>query len=708
MSDTPAPPPEPSAPTEGTAKRKRGCLNLVGAGLVVIGLVGSGLFAMKWSSDQKALETQEAAAEAAFAPARDKLAEGISAEVGEGMPAYDIDKTIRVIHEIDQAVANSDNLEDWLAQMSKQDYRGVAPEVLEARQELLNVLMKVYARQVALEDQEALWNFSSGLVVLSAMSMVEIEGELDMVSPNGSLSVDQEKAEELLDRLLASQEEQAQLQRELRLVEAELTRAMVGYSSVYYKYVEEWDRVSLARERAYLASWNGQWDMALESADEAIRLAPLEREAHLLKAMALIEQGGESDREAEQILGKYLDDHPGQSAPALLLMGVLNARNGDRERAQLSFQQAALNYPKQAASLTDLLDPYRSRVWLRHSAQGSHMLELYQSTMLGAGYFSPDLQLARMAFEDGDFEGGRDKVLDHFRRRSNQGQWDFILSDLEFCHTLLGDDYRRIFPEDAWLDLVVTEAMLSDKLNVKVNNRSDMALHNATLVVALYLTDMFQGDYQTVSAERTQPVVSPRKVTDFGTVEIVFDRFFTEKGPDDIIDARAILVTDEAVVWVDTQEFKAESLQALTLQARTNAPKPEVEDPIQTWTRSMSDRVLEQTRGDSTLSFSDDLFSDDLTFQLPRELSLLRPLFRLRHGGTLHEAEENFLVGDHIELTFSDVGNLNVKEGATDIELLGRTPIGDVVMTWRMSPDGSTRLVDVGLDGFTAEFEAAE
>ena len=698
--------PEPPAPTENRqrAPRRRGCLTLI-VGVVVV-IVGLGV--MKWSVDQRALEEQGQAAAEAFAPAMEKLEEGIGAQTDDGMPAYDIDKTIRVIHEIDQAVDNAANLEDWLAQMSKQDYRGVAPEVLEARQELLNVLMKVYARQVALEDQEALWNFSSGLVVLSAMSMVQIEGELGPVTPSGSLSVDQEKAEELLDRLLASQEEQARLQKELRAVEAELTRAMVSYSSVYYKYVEEWDRVSLARERAYLAAYNGWWDMTLESSQAAIALAPLEREAHLLQAMALIERDGESDREAEQILRKYLEAHPGQSAPALLLLGVLNARSGDRDRAQLSFQQAALNYPKQAESLTDLLDPYRSRAWLRRSAQGSHVLELYQSTMLGAGYFSPDLQLARMAFEDGDFEGGRDKILDHFRRRSNQGQWDFILSDLEFCHTLLGDDYRRIFPEDAWLDLVVGEALLSDKLNVKINNRSDMVLHNATLVVALYLTDMFQGDYSTVSAERTQPVVLPREVTDFGAVEISFDRFFTEKGTDDIIDARAILVTDEAVVWVDTEEFKAESLHALNLQAHTSAAAdtPLTEDPLQVWTRSMSDTVIQKTRRGSSLRFSDDLFSDDLTFQLPRELTLLRPLFRLRHGGTLHEAEENFLVGDHIELTFSDVGNLNVKEGATDIALLGRTPIGDVVMTWRMRPDGSTTLTDVSLDGFTAAFNA--
>jgi len=691
MSDDPTAPP----------KKRQGRL-IAGAIVAVPLLIAAGWYYSHWSAEQAAIAEQTVRAEAAFSPAMASLDEGIAAVAEPDQPAYDIDKTIRVIHEIDQAVNNADDLESWLAQTARQDYRGVAPEVLEARRALLDVLMKVYARQVALEDQEALWEFSSGLVVLSAMSMVEIEGDLNLMAPSGNLSVDQEKAEEMLDKLLASQEEQARLQSELRAVEAELTRAMVRYSEVYYRYLEEWDGVNLARERAYLAVWNGWWDKALASAREATELAPLDREAHLLEAMALIEGGGgERDREAERLLVDYLEAHPDASAPALLLLGVMSARAGDTEGAQLNLQQAALNYPKQAEALTDRLDPYQARTWLLRSAQGSHVLELYQSTMLGAGFFSPDLQLARMSFEAGDFEGGRTRVLEHFRRRSNQGQWDFILSDLEFCQVLLGDDYRRIFPEDTWLDLMVDEALLSDKLHVKVENRSDWSLHNATLVVALYLTDMFQGDYEAVSAEKTQPIVPPGEVTDFGSVEIRFDGFHADKGPKDIIDARAILITDEAVVWVDSEAFKAKALQKLNLQSRAEEAR---EAPVQSWTRSVADAVLQETRGASTLTVSDDLLLDDLTFQLPRELTLLRPLFRLKHGGTLHEAEENFLVGDHIELTFSDVGNLHGGKVETDIELVGRTPIGDVVMTWRMSPDGATRLVDVSLDGFTAEF----
>jgi len=47
--------------------------------------------------------------------------------------AYDIDDTIRVIHEIDVAVQQSNSLDEWLGQLAGNDYRYVAPEVRQAR-----------------------------------------------------------------------------------------------------------------------------------------------------------------------------------------------------------------------------------------------------------------------------------------------------------------------------------------------------------------------------------------------------------------------------------------------------------------------------------------------------------------------------------------------------------------------------------------------
>jgi hypothetical protein len=47
----------------------------------------------------------------------------------------------------------------------------------------------------------------------------------------------------------------------------------------------------------------------------------------------------------------------------------------------------------------------RSR-YLRKSREGNSIRELYKGTMLGASWFSPDLQLARLDFEAGDFDAG--------------------------------------------------------------------------------------------------------------------------------------------------------------------------------------------------------------------------------------------------------------------------------------------------------------
>ena len=120
------------------------------------------------------------------------------------------------------------------------------------------------------------------------------------------------------------------------------------------------------------------------------------------------------------------------AAPAFLLLGVHQSRLGQDSQAQLSFQQAAAYFPKQAKQLTDMLNPYEMRSFLRQSREGQFIVEMYKSTMLGAGYFSPDLQMAKVLFDKGDDAGGRLKVLDHFARRRTQQQWDFIISDVAF------------------------------------------------------------------------------------------------------------------------------------------------------------------------------------------------------------------------------------------------------------------------------------
>ncbi|NCG22436.1 MAG: hypothetical protein GWP91_25755, partial [Rhodobacterales bacterium] len=396
--------------SKGPSQRTLGCGLLV---VLMIGLPAAGLgLWWKQSSDAvvAAFEAQEALAAEEFKPVYDKLDEAIAA------PAYDLDKTVRVLHEVDMALAEKDSLHDYLMALSTQDYRDVAPEVLEARKEVLDVLMRLYAKQVEAEDQAAMWEVTSELL-LSTLSVVSVSADANLVSPSGAMSVDREQAQGLLNDLKERQATRHQLVIDINQMEHELLEALYNTSQVYHRYHEEWEQLAILRDRSYLAAHNGDWAAAQASAELAIEKAPMEREAHLIAALARIELGNIEDAPAVlDMLSGYVEEHPDRSAPAFLLMGVLHQRSGDSKEALLAFQQSAAYYPKQAEQLTDMLDPYRSRSFLNQSREGGFIVELYKSTMLGAGYFSPDLQMARMMFEQGDDEGAKAKVLDHFAR----------------------------------------------------------------------------------------------------------------------------------------------------------------------------------------------------------------------------------------------------------------------------------------------------
>ncbi|MCB9760575.1 MAG: hypothetical protein H6739_12105 [Alphaproteobacteria bacterium] len=673
---TETPPPSPA---------RRGCAILLIA-TVAVGLAAGGFF---WWQERQALQRQAAEAEAAFAPAREAMQ---AAEVAE--PAYDIDQTIRALHEIDQAAYSAESLPDWLRQVGTRDYRDVAPEVLAARRELLDILQRLYGAQVELEDQEALWDFSASLLLLSTVSVVQVEGDLNPLTPSGAVSVDRAQAQELLDDLVARQEERGRLQAQLRGVEAELLDATLRYSEVFYKYVEEWDRLSQTRDRAYLAASRGDWARAAEAADAAMQQAPKEREAHLLRALAAIEGGEIETPEGAQatraLLTDFIDQHPERSAPALLLLGVLESRVGDPAEGRLRLDEAAKEYPRQSAALDDMLDPYRARAWLRKTPEGGRILDLYQSTMVGAGWFSPDLQMARLAFDAGDAAAGREQVLKHFSRRRNDKQWAALVSDLVYCYELLGDDYRAIFPEDLWLDLELSESTFGSSYGVKVRNRSDRALKNASLVLALRFTDMHAGDLQPFVVGKTQPQVAPHAVTDFGDVEVRYPLWGEEKTTRDVIDPRAVLVSDEAVIWVDTEQFKITEVKEAA-RAAAAAPRP------QDTTQRMLSQALQGIRSEADLTVTKSFLKDDVTVRLPKQLALLRPFFKLRYGDQELPARENLILGDDIALTFEGVGDFEDLNAPVELELIAETPYGAVSMRWMVGPDGTARLLDAGL-----------
>ncbi len=688
MSDSQPTPEAASDSTPSSAWRKlpMGCLIALAVAVALpLGGAGSWWY-LSWKAEQAALAEQAAHAEEVFAPAMEQL------KAVE--PEYDIDATIRVVHEVDLALKEQGDLDEWLRFAATRDHRGVAPEVLEARREILTIVQELYARQTEADEQQAIWEMT-GEMLLSTLSVVQVSGHSGVFGPTGSLSVDREQAQGMLEDMRQRQKERTALLRDIDHVEARLFDALNNYAGVYWDYVEEWDQLSLLRDRAWLAVASGDWEAARASAEIAIQKAPKEREAHLILAMALIESGdGEDLDQAARLLTDYVEDHPDHSAPAFLLMGVLHDRQGDSKAARLALQQSAAYYPRQAEFLDDMLDPYSMRSYLRRSREGATILEQYRSMMLGAGYFSPDLELARTLFAEGREDEARAKVLDHFARRRAQKQWDFVLSDLEFCHGLLGPDYWKIFPEEHWLDLDISSTMFGSSLNVGVKNRSAKTLHNATLVLVLHFTDMVPGDYIAIAAGKTVPAVTAGKTTSFDTVEIAEEVGGVEKTASDIVHHRAILVTNEAVVWVDTDEYKIAQSDAENDRRKEQGAAPPKVAPAERFPAfdTTVDKLVVEATESATLEVISRYGKDDVLIELPKELAILRPLFRLRRNGELFTATDNVIEGDNIQLRFAGVENFDDADATGTLELVAGTPFGEILFSWSPGGDLNWRL----------------
>jgi hypothetical protein len=686
--------------------------SVLGCTILLILVVGASL-ASWWVINQRAHQAQGQRADEEFAPVLDKLLgaptdqqqekdSAAAQEPEQSSDGYDIDRTMQVIHALDSALAGeggADSLRSYLQGLAQMNYQGVAPEVLKARAEFLAVLKDIYAVQIQDEQQEAMWEVTSELI-LTTLSTVQVGGELEAtgLGSTASFQVDRARAREALGELRERQTDKRERIARRAELDGQLVEALLSYSEVYYRYVEEWDRLCVLRDRSYLAAASNRWQEAKGLAAKAIELAPNETEAHLLHALAQIELGeglGEGVDGPSIWLQDFIEKHPDQSAPALLLLGVHKARRGERDGARLDFEQSATYFPRQAALLSANRGPYRQRTFLRKTREGNRILELYKATMLGAGSFSPDLQMAKLSFEEGDFEGGQQKVMDHFSRRRAQQRWDLVLSDLQFCHALLGEDYRRIFPEEAWLDLLVKPTLLGSGLKLAVRNRSPHTLHNATLVLVLQFTDMHPDDYETMTAAKTEPAVLAHETTSFGDLDVELELHGLTKGRDDIVQHRAILVSDEAVIWVDTDEFKiAETEEFRSRRFRGDAiASPGDQKPVSPSMSSLVGRVLTSLPTETSIDLEDGMLRDVLGFTLPRELAALRPLFRLRVGDEAIAPTENLIEGDRIKLRFTGKTELDRQAPPPPVVLEISTMFGAVEMAYAPQPDGSYALI---------------
>lgn len=669
-----------------------GCLKGALAVLVLAASVGGVAFFLYDRAQKQAIEAQTEAARSVFAPVFDKMDEAAA------QPQYDIDKTIRVLHETDRMLKDSKSLPEYLQWAATQDYTGVAPEALKARRQVLEIVMRLYASQVAEEDQAELSRFSAE-TLLQVASMVGVEGEAG-VGISGSFSVDKEQAARVLRQVQEERIERARLRKAVRKAENDLLEALVRYAGTWSTYLKEWDHLCLLRDQAYLAASIEDWDAVAAASREAIALAPHEKEAHLLLALALVEGGPQVLPEVDvmELLDGYMKEHPDATAPALLLLGAEQARRKDLKAAGLSFMQSAAYYPKQSQALSDLFDPYQARSFLRATREGSYVLRLYQATMMGAGHFSPDLRMASLAFQAGDGALGRKKLLEHFYRRRAEGAWDHVLEDIRYCLKEFGAEFVAIFPAESYLDLVVKPGLmgLSDNLSLAVRNRSDVTLHNATLLLCVNFNDMYPDDYEVIVGGPTQAAVLAHEETSFGDVPIEVEVLGKKRTRKDVYRTRAILVSNEAVTWVDTEEYRISEAR----EFRDGAVPRVDATPVRT-----VPGILDHIRQGSTLQVEPSRFGkDDVVIGLPRELVTLSPLFDLKVGDTTIQPDLNNLALDdgRIRLEFKNAFAASETGEQPTLTLKARTPWGrELRIRWEPAGAGQygpPRIEDVSVE----------
>lgn len=669
---------------EGTA-RGRGAL-LFAAGLVTATVVALAVHYSGSGSNDPGAERLEREREVAAqaAPARAALEPPAQPDA-----PHDVEATLRAVRELDLAVKRAGSVREFLEHVGRGDYRRVSPKVLATRKRIVEVLVKYYAALDRQREEDELWGtferFSDELARVLQATDIQAATPLGTVSLSPS---DPARQKQLAEERARREASRAASFADVQRFEEELLFALDAAVPVFREVEDEWMRLCAQRDRVYLHVAAGEYADAVQSARSALELAPGDVESTLLLALALVERdrglpAGERTNEVEGLLSDVLQREP-DNAPALLLRGMWRWIRGDAAEGRSDLELAASRYPLQADRLRDELDPYSKREYLRRTRQGGRVTALYRTMMLGANHFSPDLQLARAELESGDAAGAFARVKDHFARRRVQGQWDLVLYDLEFCEDLLGDRYREYFPERSYLDLEVEERLIGSSVNVTVRNRSDRALRNAALVLAVRFTDMVEGEYAAFTVGKTLPEVAPLARTKFGTVEVSYSGLGEPRGfADHVKPLRAVLISDEGVFFIDTIEHKGEL-------ARAAEPKPR--EP-----GSLAERVLEVARALAPESLSIErvknlVSSDSLEIELPRELVLLGPLFRLDVGKqSFDEARgddvEHRIEGGKLRLRFESVGKaLDGYPG--EVRLVAESALGDFAVVLRRTEAG--------------------
>ena len=643
---------------------------------------------------------------------------------------YDIEETVRILNGLEMAQAKSDDFYSFLEYMAKQDYSMVASDVIDAKIKILPLLQQMFKLQKQYKEFSTIWmlvrSAAAGAKTLAkessttgagmaAMKAMAGEGPLAIVDMSENLSIDAAK-----NAAFDHYEEEMDLKSKLEDEIEELKMAYIDYLSgfvpVYTKYMKEWDRLCINKDKAYFDVYSGRMVDAYNSTSKILQQYPRNREALLLKSLSLINIGsGEMNTmpdspevlsivkemqlpdsmkcewndffvEADITLDNYIELYPERSAPALVLKGLLNYRIGKEQQALSYLDQAAMEYPRQAERLTDLLDSYRSRTYLNKTPEGQYLLRLYRSTMEGYGMFSPNFLKSKYYVQKGMMEESKNEIFNHFFRRGNQGIYDCLLSDMQFCEDYLYSSFKQLLMEHSFIDVAITPTTdwkfsdKDDEIRVSINNRSDIDLENVRIFLCIHYTVMYKNEYDVVKVPTTKSIIKHHEISDLGTMKLAY----ADKKYQDITRVRAIAMTDDKICWIDKADYKeshastllntsqygkeilldkikkhfltdysldADALQKLLeMEISVNGGAPIQKMENSTW---LSWGKVKEISSTVTELWSKP--DKKLKLEIPRVLTLIDPVFsiyQLQDKDKVMLPQENFLAGSSIRLKF--------------------------------------------------------
>jgi len=484
--------------------------------------------------------------------------------------SYDIDSTVSALYSMEQALAKAKSFEDLTKFIVQKDSDLVAPDVVNLKYRFFDIYRRLLQSQDDLKDMDSLYDAAGG-ALLDIASITDVK----------TFSLSRDQAQKVWSRRFESARLRRELKERLEKSQDELVDLMFNYMSVSSKYYAEWDKLCSARDRAYLAVYECKWDEAVSNAAAASGMAPHEKEAHMLLAMALLERGTETDiAAAKAAIGDYIKEHPAD-APGFLLRGVMDLKALRYDQAIVDFDQAAAYFPKMQDEMNDRLGIYRRRTFLNKSMEGRVIVNMYRSFMSGSGYFSPDFQKARIYLAQGRTEEARAKIFDHFFRRRQQGEWDKVLSDFHYCNKFLGTDLFKIGSGKGDVNISIDSALFSNSVVLTLDNRSKIDMHNLTALLCVRFTDMFKGDYISFPVGETISVLKAGQTVKVGRKnisELTEDRFGSPKKFKDIIEYAAVLISDEVITWVEAKPASELYMDAEPLPPDAKSKRPGLAD----------------------------------------------------------------------------------------------------------------------------------